>query len=733
MTETGVVRRNRVSEGRALAIAAGSGALAVVAGAEPTGSPVIDAVLVVAAIGVVTWASASAPWWALATACGVAAVTAFDPLLIVVAAIGFAVSLAVGVRRRDDAELRAVLGAVAMNVLLRSDLDGFLGASAVVGVAVGALLFVAGVLRRRRAVRRAVWIACGAVVTAAAVSLALLTVAGVTARPDVSEGSNVALQAIDTLNTGDYTAAADAFDRASVSFDRAADAVGGPLARPSSIVPGVAQNVRAGRELAAEAAAATSAAADALRSIDPSTLTVVDGAIDLDAISAVSAPLDQVRGALDDLRTATDDVASPWLVAPLQTELAELRERLDENEPRLDNAADAVRLAPAMLGAEGERRYLVLFTTPAEARGLGGFSGNYAEVSVDDGRIAVERFGRTNDLNVAAREGGARCDDCPDEYIARYGRTGLTNGPDGAVGQAAWSNLPFGAHFPYIAETAQVLYPQSGGSPVDGVLVMDPYVVEALLRYTGPIDVPELGVVVQPESAAEFILRDQYLLAEDRGVRVEALDTLGTSAITALLSGNLPEPADLARDLGPLIAERRLLLWTDDEAEQDLLASTGLDGAIPGLGDAGGFSVSVNNTGENKIDVYLDREVEATVETTAGGDRRLVVDVTLGNRAPSSGLPRYVIGNSFGLPDGTNRMFLTFYGPLGLLEATRDGEPTTLTPMTEAGWIAYGLEDEIPPGEVVTYHLEFELPAIEGGAAAPEGPVLWHQPLARRE
>lgn len=738
MSDTGrFVRRNRVDERYAVAIGSLGGIVAALAGARPTDATVVDVILVAATVGAVVWASASAAWWVTATACGIAAVVAFDPLLAIVGAAAFVAALTIGVRRRESSVLRAVLGAVAMNVLIRSELGGFLGLSAIVGVGVGVFLFVMGVWRRPSDVRRSAWIVAGAVGGVAVVAMVGLAVAGIAARPDMSEGSTLALRAIATLDTGDYQTAADEFSLASMSFDRADDRLGGLLALPSRLVPGVAQNVRAGAELSAEAAAGTEVAAEALRTIDPSSLTVVEGAIDLGAVAAVQDPLVEVRDALVGLRAVSEGVESPWLLAPLQDELADLDERLDDNEPRLDNAIDAVRLAPQMLGADGERRYLILFTTPAEARGLGGFSGNYAEVTVDDGTIDVTRFGRTTDMNVIARNNTARCDDCPEEYVARYGRTGLTNGPDGAVGQAPWSNLTFGAHFPYIGETAQVLYPQSGGSPIDGVFVMDPYVVEALLQYTGPIDVPELDVTVQPADAAEFILRDQYVIAQDKGVRVEALETLGTSAIEALLTGSLPTPADLARDLGPLVTERRLLFWTDDRDEQDLLARTGLIGAIPEYGDDGGFSVSVNNSGESKIDIYLDRDVQASVETADDGTRRLIADVALTNSAPSSGLPPYVIGNNYGLPYGTNRMYLTFYGPPGLIVATRDGESIDLTPMSEAGWIGYGIDDVIASGETVEFHLEFQLEptdraAASGSSNAPGEPVIWWQPLAER-
>jgi hypothetical protein len=738
------VRRNRVDERAALAIAALAGLAAVFAGAEPTGSATVDAVLVFASIGAVVWASASAPWWAPTAASGIGAVIAFDPLLALFGAAGFLAGLAVGVRRRHQSEIRAVIGAVAMNVLIRSELDGFLGLSALVGVTIGVALFVLGVRRRPSAIRRIAWITSAAAGGVVVVALAGLAIAGVSARQELSSGATIAREAIATLNTGDYETAAEQFAQASTAFGRADVRLDGPLTVPSRLLPGVAQNVSASSDLAAQVADGSAAAADALATIDPDSLRLVDGAIDLDAVAAVEAPLLEVQDALVDLRAVTDDADSPWLIPRLQDEIVDLDAQLDDNEPRLENAIDAVRLAPQILGADGERRYLILLTTPAEARGLGGFSGNYADVTVDDGRITLEQFGRTGDLNSLAS--GGTCADCPREYLDRYGRTGLTNGPNGTIGPAAWSNLTFGAHFPHVGATAQVLYPQSGGQPIDGVMVMDPYVVEALMQYTGPIDVPELGVTVEPSNAAEFILRDQYVIAQDKEKRVDALDTLGNAAIEALLAGSLPSPAELAGDLGPLVDERRLLMWTGDPVEQDLLARTGLIGAIPALGDDGGFSVSVNNTGESKIDVFLDRDVQTAIETDPDGTRRLVADVTLTNTAPETGLPPYVIGNNYGLPSGTSRLFVTFYGPPSLLAATRNGEPIDATPGAEGGWIGYGHDETLGPGETVEYRLEFQLePAAAGTVPAPadaasddpvddpaRGPVVWWQPLAER-
>jgi hypothetical protein len=738
MTEpTRFVRRNRVDEAKASLIGVVGGVVASAAGAHPTGAAAVDVVMVALAAGMVTWASASAPWWAVTAAAGIGAAVAVDPLVAVVGGVGFGIGLWVGLRRRDLPEVRAVIGAIAVNALIRSDIDGLFGLSAIVAIIVCMSLFVAGVARRPSAVRRPAFIVAGVTAVWAVLALIAGAVSVFAARSDVTAGNRHAREALSLLNDGQYAAAADLFEQSSVAFGAADDRLGGPIAAPAMLVPIVAQNLAAGADLAAAASMAMSEAAVGVRAVDPSSLRLVDGAIDLDAIRAVEAPLTSVQDALLSLRATTEEVQSPWLLGRVQEEIAELEAGFDENETRLQNAIDAVRVAPAMLGGEGERRYLVLFSTPAEARGVGGFVGNYAEVLVENGRLSVPAFGRTSELSEASR--GGSCDGCPAEMLQRYARFGLNTGEGGAIGPVPWSNITMPAHYPYIAETAEVLYREGTGVDVDGVILMDPYVIEALMSYTGPVEVPELGVTVEPDGAADFILRDQYILGEDKDLRVEALDTLGTAVIDKLLTSELPNPADLAREFGPLVGERRMLLWTNDPDERDLLARTGLLGGLPELDPAnGGFAVTVNNRSGNKIDVFLERDITTEIVENTDGTRNLVADVTLTNTAPADGLPDYVIGNAVGLRRGTSRLFVSFYGPPTVESVTLAGAPIAVEALPEAGWTALATLIELGPGESGTYRLVYDLPPADPNAdpgeaseAAPPAPVTWEQPLVR--
>jgi hypothetical protein len=135
----------RVDERAVLAIAVAAAVVAVLAGAGPTGTPIVDAALVGLSCGAVVWAAATAPWWTPAAAVGIGAAIALDPAIAAIGVAGFVLGLLDGASRQTMPELRAFVAALAVNVLIRSELRGFLGLSALIGGTLCLLLFVLGV------------------------------------------------------------------------------------------------------------------------------------------------------------------------------------------------------------------------------------------------------------------------------------------------------------------------------------------------------------------------------------------------------------------------------------------------------------------------------------------------------------------------------------------------------------------------------------------------------------
>ena len=350
--------------------------------------------------------------------------------------------------------------------------------------------------------------------------------------PNLTQGTDEARRALDSLKAGDFTTARQGFDLASGLLGGAGDDLEAPWAQPARLIPVVAQHRHAASELAETAASVSATLSDVLDEVDFDKLRVINGTIDIAAITALQVPLDRLNAALDDLDSTVESVDNDWLVQPIRSRLSTLSEQIEKQQVEGERAAQAVRLAPGMLGANGKRVYFIAFTTPAEARGLGGFMGNWAEVTIDAGHLSVTRFGRTADLAV--------------------------NGDT-----EHWVRITSSPHFPDAATLIADGYPAFSGFPVDGVFAMDVYTIAALMQLTGPIDLVSIPQTISADNAAKFLLSDQYSLVQNRPDRIDMLEEVAGTTISRLLTSTLPPPPDLVKLLNPYAdprSSRRLVV-----------------------------------------------------------------------------------------------------------------------------------------------------------------------------
>ena len=85
---------------------------------------------------------------------------------------------------------------------------------------------------------------------------------------------------------------------------------------------------------------------------------------------------------------------------------------------------------------------------------------------------------------------------------------------------------------------------------------MDPFVVAAMLEYTGPVQLATIDQQLDADNAAAFLLRDQYVIAaDDNDRRIDALAEAAERTFLALLAGVAPRPGDAGRRPRP--ARRR--------------------------------------------------------------------------------------------------------------------------------------------------------------------------------
>jgi hypothetical protein len=707
-------------------VAVASGLLAALAGLRPTGNAVVDTVAVAAAALGVTWVAASAPWWSLVGAAALAAALAPTWPLIVVAVAALATAGVIGARRRSQPGLRCLSFMLTLVVLARLDGGGPQGLSTLLACSIIGIVVVSALRRRSPWLQRRAWVMLGTVIVASVAASVGLILGVLAARTSLQTGNREAQIGLAALNQGDIDAAASAFREAMVAFEKADDALTAPWTQPARLVPIVAQHRDAGVALSRGAAQVMGDVVEALSQIDPDSIRVINGRIDLDAVRALSGPFDQLTASIAELSTVVEQARSPWLVDAIATRLDRIGAEIDDNLTKLDNARLAVQVAPAMLGESGPRVYFVAFTNPAEARGLGGYMGNYAEVTVDNGKLSVTRFGRTLDLMTGGPAPDERRITGPQEFIDRWGGFGFVDPVDGTTGVEMWGNVTMPPDLPMVADVISQLYPQSGGHELDGVFVMAPEAVAAMMNYTGPVELPApkpggAPLTIGAADLATFITQAQYVTfgdpAANSSLRADAVETIARTTLSRLLSGALPPPAQLGRDFGPLASAGKLLAWSPIPDEELLFQRVRLAGAFPALDGADGIAVTIDNAGANKLDAYLQLDTaHSTAFNSRNGTTSGTTVVTLTNTldpARAEGtpdaapLPDYVVGNPYDLDPGTNIARVVVYTALEPTAVSVDGGAVPPTyERAFGGWYATVVFLEVPAGASRTIALD---------------------------
>jgi hypothetical protein len=365
----------------------------------------------------------------------------------------------------------------------------------------------------------------------------------------------------------------------------------------------------------------------------------------------------------------------------------------------------AVEVAPGLLGADGPRRYFLAFHNPAELRGIGGFMGSWAEMVVEGGRFELTHTGRVRELTTGGPDPEARRIEGEPEFVARYGQEPARY----------WGLIGFSPDFPTVARIIEQLYPQSGGEAIDGVIALTPRAFAAFLELTGPIAVPGYPERLTPENAERILLHEQYLVfpRDSNEDRTQFLADATEVLFDELMTGELPGPSGLARDLGPVVDSRDLMLWAARDAERALIERIGATGSVE-RSDADSFGVVTQNYGGNKIDWFLRRDLRYEVDwDPATGDVDATLTVTLENRAPADGLPQSVIGwggdlaaGQLPVADGENLMVLSAYTTYPIRSVTLDGVPVAHELGTELGHEVARLVVSIPAGQTRTVQVE---------------------------
>jgi Protein of unknown function (DUF4012) len=635
-------------------------------GMSPTGIAALDLMYSMGLGATVTLCAAWCPWWLL---CGIGALgSAFAPnlLIAVIAAMG-AICAAFYVRRIPTARPGRAISALGIVFsFTRLGVPPVLGGPSIVAGCVFVIIVGTGLTRGKWRHTRSLLLATSGLVVLGAASTGFLVLIGLQSKADLNVAQDSAQRALAQVGAGQFAAATTSLGLAAHSFDDTGARLDTWLTFPTLAIPIVSQHRRSIVDLTREGYNVSRKVQTALRDIDLEALKPIAGKVDLVALQRATPPLVATRDSVAEFdETIAKTLRNRWIAQPLRDRLLSLHIRVKKASYDADTGVLAAKAGRTLLGGEGPRRYLIFFITPSEARGLGGYPGNFGELEAKNGQLSLTRFGRMQELFLPENPTKIVVKG-PPGWKDSWAQFGGIWPATGTMLHDYWQVITQPPDLSDVGKLVAEIYPQSGGAPIDGLIVVDPEGLGALLRLTGPVNVPSLKRSLDANSAVEFLLRGQYQEFVTNITRVDVLDEVAKATTVALLGGGnvLPDPTDIAKVLSPAARGNHLTMWSSDPNEERLLARAGADNTFPPI-DGDSLAVTFQNTSGTKLEAFLSRTVEykATVDPKTGAAKGNVL-VTLKNDASETGLPPYVYGAKPAKGEtkyGESQLYVTVY------------------------------------------------------------------------
>ncbi|MFI6264787.1 DUF4012 domain-containing protein [Micromonospora sp. NPDC051006] len=444
---------------------------------------------------------------------------------------------------------------------------------------------------------------------------------------------------------------------------------------------------------------------------DLTSLVPTEGRLDVGRLRSVSAELSTANEAVQQTRRDLAAVSGDGLVSQVRQALTDLRGEIDRLAGLTSAADQGARLLPALLGANGARRYLLVSQNLAELRATGGMFGAYAVIEAEGGRVRMGRQDSSASLGQFT----------PPLPLTKEVRRLWTDLP--GIYPADVNLTP---HFPTAAALYREMFRRKTGTKVDGVLAVDPVVLSYLLKATGPVLVPG-AVPLASDTAVRTLLNETYQRLGNKQ-QDEYFAASAAAVFDTFFKKNV-NPRVLLSGFDRAITERRILFWSAHPEEQRTVGDSRMAGTLPEQDTVPTVGVFLNDGSGAKLGYYLRPAATLAVgECRSDGRRELRLRVTLRSTAPKSGLSKSVLGLGLAGDPYTVRTLVSVFSPAGgaVVDARLDGAEAAMGSGTERGRQVATANVEVGPGA----SRDLEVTVLTGKKTGTGKAELWLTPTA---
>ena len=486
----------------------------------------------------------------------------------------------------------------------------------------------------------------------------------------------------------------------------------GPLWVAASYVPVLGDDIRVARGVVEQAdnlmQNALMPVAQSLQGVSLSTL-LQDGTVDVQTLESVSAALSQAQPVVEQASSAID--ALP------QAHIGKVRDTVDKVRGPIASAAETLKgfneiapILPQMLGASGTRNYLLVAQNLAELRSTGGLPGSMGVLTIDNGHISLNEFVPATSLD---NEDGGHYG-ITDEEMAIWGKN------DRLGKHICDTNL-----IPDFARDSQIWsewWQDKKGTAVDGVIAIDPVLLQKLLALTGGIEVD--GHSIDGSNAAKALLNDAY-----NEMPIDQTDQFFSDVASQAFDhvmGNLGSISlpDLAQTLGDAVGEQHLFAWMANADEQALVEKAGAAGTLGNDSANPQLGVFISDDTFSKKSWFFSTDTQVSDGTTnADGTTTYHVTTTLTNHLTADEADNsasYITGYNITRRDNTDMvMWIYLVAPAGgsISNVSQEGGDVALQDFTELPYNGLSVtfaKPRIDGGETMT--VTYDITCAAGAA-----------------
>jgi len=252
--------------------------------------------------------------------------------------------------------------------------------------------------------------------------------------------------------------------------------------------------------------------------------------------------------------------------------------------------------------AQKESTYLVLFQNTLELRPTGGYIGNFAELTLENGKIKDYTIYNTNVFDY-----GKPGIEAPEPYKRMLGIQEMQ------LRDANWA-----PNFPTTAQQIIDLYQLEGGTKdIAGVIAVNASVLPEILKITGPVSIDSMEEELNPENillALQYELNFGFLeKGISRDARKEPIKDLAFELDNKISKSSIFTLYLLGEMLLQQADQKQIILWSKDSNVQVKIAKLGWDGSINIDAQRDYLKVVDANLGALKTDYYMKRAIKKNV------------------------------------------------------------------------------------------------------------------------